>query len=99
MKPQFPADIEKTIVQVFYMKGNPAFVCGVNGGVSPDMIEEIEKDFADNEDEGFENGDGEYLYEVKWEPPQVDGMGEIEVPGYWDLKEIGFRLFAWNEED
>jgi len=87
----FPSDSGDTTIEVFHQKGNPAFVCGAHGAITGGMIEEIEKDFADNIDEGFERGDGMYLYVPRWETPQYGPEGRVELPGYWDLKEVGFK--------
>ena len=87
----FPSDYGEMTVEVFYQKGDPAFVCGAHGSITGGMIEDLEKDFADNPDEGFSSGDGIYLYVPRWQSPQVDGEGRIELPGYWDLEEVGFK--------
>ena len=87
----FPSDSGDTTIEVFYTKGDPAFVCGGHGWITGAMISEVEKDFQDNPDEGFENGDGIYLFAPKWEPPQYGDEGRIEVPGYWDLELVGFK--------
>jgi len=87
----FPSDSGKMTIEVFYQKGDPAFVCGAHGSITGRMIENIEKGFAANPDEGFERGDGIYLYAPRWESPQVGDEGRIELPGYWDLEEVGFK--------
>lgn len=87
----FPSDKGETTIEVLYQKGDPAFVCGAHGSITGGMIEDIEKDFSDNPDEGFDRGDGIYLYVPRWEIPQVDNEGRIELPGYWDLELVGFK--------
>jgi hypothetical protein len=87
----FPSDQGEQTIEVFYQQGDPAFVCGAHGSITGGMIEDIEKDFADNPDEGFDLGDGIYLYVPRWESPQVDGEGRIELRGYWDLELVGFK--------
>jgi len=87
----FPSDDEEQTIEVFYQQGDPAFVCGAHGSLTGGMIADIEKDFADNPDEGFDRGDGIYLYVPRWVYPQVDGEGRIELPGYWDLELVGFK--------
>jgi len=87
----FPSDSGEMTIEVFYQKGDPAFVCGAHGSITGGMIEDIEKDFADNPDEGFDRGDGIYLYVPRWVSPQVDDEGRIELHGYWDLEEVGFK--------
>jgi len=87
----FPSDKGETTIEVLYQKGDPAFVCGAHGSITGGMIEDIEKDFSDHPDEGFDRGDGIYLYVPRWEIPQVDNEGRIELPGYWDLELVGFK--------
>ena len=91
----FPSDSGEMTIEVFYQKGDPAFVCGAHGSITGGMIEDIEKDFADNPDEGFDRGDGIYLYVPRWESPQVGDEGRIELPGYWNLEEVGFKPMAY----
>ena len=87
----FPSDQGEQTIEVFHQQGDPAFICGAHGSITGDMIENIEKDFADNPDEGFDRGDGIYLYVPRWESPQVGDFGRIELPGYWDLELVGFK--------
>lgn len=87
----FPSDEGDQTIEVFYQKGDQAFVCGGHGSFTVGMIEDIEKDFADNTDEGFDCGDGVYLYVPRWVSPQVGDEGRIELPGYWDLELVGFK--------
>ena len=94
----FPSDMQKCIVEVFYMRGDDAFVYGVNGKTSANMIEDIEQEFADNPDEGFDLGDGTYLYTATWQSAQIGDEGRVELRGYWDLTLIEFRPIQTAKE-
>ncbi len=90
----FPSDREFLTIEVFYRKGDPAFVCGVHGAITGCMIEDIEKELVNNP---FERGDGIYLYVTRLESPQVGDDGRIELSGYWKLEEVGFRPMKPND--
>jgi len=92
-----PSERDETIVEVFYQEGDPATVIGANGNVYLEMIQEIEKDFADNPDEGFDHGAGHYLFAPKWESPQIGDEGRVELPGYWCLRLVGFKAVQIEE--
>ena len=93
--PVFPSDSGSlTVVEVFYRKGDPAFVCGANGAIYGGMVEEIEKDFADNPGDGFEKGDGTYPYVARRVAEQFGEFGRVEIPAHWELEEVGFRPFV-----
>jgi len=87
----FPSAEGEPTIEVFYQLGDSAFVCGAHGSITGGMIEDIEKVFADNPDEGFDQGDGIYLYVPRWESPQIGDFGRVELPGYWELELVGFK--------
>ena len=84
----FPSDRKKTIIEVFQQKGDPAFICGVDGWIVGHVMEAIEKDINENRDE--DEKDGRYLYEISYSEAQTGDEGRIELPAYWDLREIAF---------
>ena len=84
----FPSDNAKTIIEVFQQKGDPAFICGVNGHITTETMEAIEKDINENRDD--DEKDGRYLYEISYSEAQTGDEGRIELPAYWDLREIAF---------
>lgn len=102
----FPSDLKYPLIEVFYLEGESPFVCGVNGGIGDDMIEEIEKDLAESF-EFMDKGAGTYLYRAAWQLPQVGDEGRIELPGYWDLELVRFQSVeqlsaerdVWGQED
>ena len=85
----FPSDNAKTIIEVFQQKGDPAFICGVNGHITTETMEAIEKDINENRDD--DEKDGRYLYEITYSEAQTGDEGRIELPAYWDLSEIAFE--------
>ena len=87
----FPSECGETTIEVLYQTGDPAFVCGAHGPVTSKMINDIEWDFDGNPGEGFDRGDGIYLFIPRWIKPQIGDEGRIELPGYWDLEEVGFK--------
>lgn len=89
-----PSDSGKRLVELLWQQGDNPFVCGVNGMITRDCIESIEKEMAENPewcDELFGNGDGYYLFDAKWEQAEHDAYGQVVNPGYWDLSLVGFR--------
>jgi hypothetical protein len=52
-------------------------------------MEAIEKDINENRDE--DEKDGRYLYEISYSEAQTGDEGRIELPAYWDLREIAFE--------
>jgi hypothetical protein len=92
---QFPSQRKKTIIEVFQQKGDPAFICGVDGWITSETIEAIEKDINENRDE--DEKDGNYLYEIHYSEAQTGDEGRIELPAYWDLREIAFTPNAPGE--
>jgi hypothetical protein len=87
----FPSDQERTLVEIFYQKGDDPFVSGLHGCTNRDMIQEIEQILNDNQADVFDMGDGQYLYRASWEPDQTGEFGRVELPGYWDLEFIAFK--------
>ena len=85
----FPSDRKKTIIEVFMQKGDPAFICGVNGHITTETMEAIEKDINENRDD--DEKDGRYLYEITYIEAQTGDEGRIELPAHWDLSEIAFE--------
>ena len=67
-----------TAIQVYYLKGNPPFICGVKGVMTLGMMEEIEQDLIDNEQDIFTKGDGDYLFKVT----QFDSGDCCDMPQY-----------------
>ena len=85
----FPSKRKKTIIEVFRQKGDPSFICGVEGWILGHVIEAIEKDINDNRDDNEK--DGRYLYEIRYIEAQTNNEGRVEMPAYWDLLEIAFE--------
>ena len=92
-----PSERTETILEVFYLPGELAMIVGANGKACIEMLQEIEKDFADNPDDGFDHGAGHYLFVPKWESPQIGDEGRVELPGYWDLRLVGFKAVQIEE--
>ena len=87
----FPSGNKDSVVEVFYLEGHNAFIVGANGHITIEMIKMIEKDFADNQDEGFESGEGSYLFKVTYDSGMFDKMAKCEMSPYWQLDQIDFK--------
>ena len=83
----FPSDSKTLQVEVCYVRGTPAFICGANGRISGESIGEIE-DGMNEEDAELFRDEGTYLFDAHYE--QIGDIG-VELEGYWDLTERGFR--------
>jgi len=77
------------IVQIFYQKDVPVFICGFNGNPCG-VIEWLEKDFIDNPWEEATHGDGIYTYSAKYQAAETGEFGMIEFPEHWELDLISF---------
>jgi len=93
---QFPCDAKDTIIQVLYQKGDPAFICGVNGRMCVHMMEEIEKEMNEDEEVCFEDGNGEYLFSIQYVSADYDEYGRMENRAYWDLTKIAFQKLNYE---
>lgn len=89
-RPAFPSDRKHPLIEVFFLAGHEPFICGANGRINTQMLEQIEKDLAE-EPACMNKGDGTYLFEAAWEPDQTGEFGRVELPGYWDLSFIAFQ--------
>lgn len=87
---EFPSSRDPTLIEVFYLKDHPPIVCGIHGHYSTEMVESIEKDLSERP-EYMEEGNGTYLYAIRWEPDQVGDEGRVELLGYWDLTLVRFQ--------
>ena len=85
----FPSDAKTLQVEVCYLRGTPAFICGAKGKISGGSMGEIE-DRLNEEDAELFRDEGTYLFDAHYEPPQIGDIG-LELEGYWDLTERGFR--------
>jgi hypothetical protein len=83
----FPSDSKTLQVEVCYLRGTPAFICGANGRISGESMGEIE-DGMNEEDAELFRDEGTYLFDAHYE--QIGDIG-VELEGYWDLTERGFR--------
>ena len=80
-------------VRVTYSKDDYAFISGVYGSATIDYLEEIEKDFSEDDDELFNLGNGDYLMSVKYEKAVRGEYDAIEIPAYFDLTIIEYKPF------
>ena len=86
----FPSARIQPLIEVFFLHGHPPTVCGFYGHFHSDMIDAIEKDLEENPD-FMDRGDGTYLYEARWESPQMGDEERVEIPGYWDLELVRYQ--------
>jgi len=96
--PPFPSDAKCPVVEVFYQSGDDPFVCGAQGHVTPDVLEEIEKGLKDERDDGtFDKGDGSYLFRATHQEGQYGDEGRCEIPPHWELDFIAFKPSPYCE--
>ena len=88
---ELEAERSKNIVEVFFMKGETPFMTAVYGEFDFEAIEAIEKDFLENADVIFVQGDGDYRLIAHHEPHQIGEFGRIEVCGGWHLDVESFK--------
>ena len=91
---KFPSDSKNLIIQVFYLNGEEPFICGINGRITQNDLEEINGAlFEQDIGETFNNGEGDYLFKVTREPGQqtFPETGQWDYPPYWQLDFIQFR--------
>lgn len=86
----FPSVRKNPLIEVFYLKDHPPIICGAHGHIGGEMMDDIERDLADNP-EFMDKGQGTYLYEATWISAQVGDEGRIELPSYWDLDLVRFQ--------
>jgi hypothetical protein len=83
----FPSDQAQLFIEVFYLKDDAPFVCGVSGRICIDNLIKIENELTEYD---FELGDGSYLFATNYVPAETDGPHTI-CPAYWDLTLVEFR--------
>ncbi len=86
----FPSDRNETIIEVYYMKGDHLFICGIIGKANTDTILEMEKQMAEDTDI-FDKGSGRYLYNAWIEEEEKDHYGCVVFPGYWWFEPVAFK--------
>lgn len=89
-----PSSRNKTYVQFFYSGHDAPFICGADGHVTSDMMDEVESEYL----EGFElcgsdvfKEAGDYLFQVNRESAQTGEFGRIEIPEYWNVCFVRFE--------
>jgi len=80
-----PSENKNHYVEVFYQKGDPPFVYGMNGYFSAMCIEDIEKDLDENPETYFDK-DGAYLFEATYQNNAPEDGGP-----HWELDKVGYR--------
>lgn len=87
---QWPSKSKRLVIEVCRID-EPGFICGVSGKMCLVVMDEIEKQLAENEAEDGELEHGTYLYEVTRFKGQYDHEGRCELDPYWELTQIGFE--------
>lgn len=82
-----PSEIKHPIVELICLEGD-LFICGFCG--NPCCLEEIEKELLNAERE-WPKEEGIYLYEAYYISAETGEFGRIELPAYWEFKEIYFK--------
>ena len=93
-------DDGKTIVGLFYIEGDDGpFVCAVNGHITTEAIEEIEQDIKDNGNDGFDKGDGSYLFRAVWQEGQYGPEGRCEIAPYIELEFLKYEAIPTGPQE
>lgn len=81
---------DKTVtIEVFWLgEGDVLMITAVNGRVSIEGLQLMEKDLADNEGEYLTKGPGTYLFEADHDSGQYDEYGRCEFPPGWGFNFI-----------
>lgn len=78
-------------VEVCAIEDAPAFICGVCGHVTVDMLREVEEDALDEELALASLGEGVHTFSVMRIEEQKGDYGRVEVAAYWDLVHVNSR--------
>ena len=86
---------DKTVtIEVLWLgEGDVLMITAVNGRVSIDGLQLMEKDLAENEGEYLIRGPGNYLFEADHDSGQYDEYGRCEFPPGW-----GFNLIEHDNK-
>lgn len=85
----FPSDNKDLLLEVFCLTDHPRFICGGNGRMTIETLNQIDTEL--DEYECFTKGDGNYFCRAQWIEAQLGEEGRIELPAYWDLTVLDFR--------
>lgn len=79
MSDEMPKDNKNLLIQLYLPidKELEPFICGVNGHATIDYLEDIEKEAIKYKYEIFENGPGDYLFEVSQPAPESGEAGQV----------------------
>jgi hypothetical protein len=95
--PAFPSDQMVKLVEVLYIKDIGPVITACSGPLGYHSIDEIQSQLSTDAENGnleyynFDKGDGNYLYNVTYQPPQYGEYGTVEIPEYWDFDALGFK--------
>jgi hypothetical protein len=71
------------------VSGAQPFICSVNGNVTIDVLEEIEKDHFSEDNHDMK--DGEYIFSATYQEAQTGEFGRIEIAEHWELSVISVK--------
>lgn len=91
--PSIRQDNTVTIEVLWLGEGDVLMITAVNGQVSIEGLQQMEKDLVENEDESLTKGPGTYLFEADHDSGQYDEYGRCEFPPGW-----GFNLIEHNSK-
>ena len=88
-----PSTRPRVLVEVFSQIGDhDPFVCGAEGHITAEMIEEIERDLREGvEDDQCTRGAGSYLFDVTHQDGQYGDEGRCEIPPHFELALVAFE--------
>ena len=101
--PAFPSEQTAKLVEVFYCKDLGPLIVACSGPLGYHAIDEIQSQLSDDAENDnldyykFDQGDGDYLYEVAYQPPQYGEYGRIEIPDCWEFTLVGFKPLKIND--
>ena len=90
MSGKFPSQRKDIFIEVFCAgRGTQPFICGADGHITIDTLQEIEDaliiEMDVDEYTTFEKGDGTYLFKAHHEP------ADEGTYAYWEVEEVAFE--------
>ena len=88
-----PASKKETHVQFYFSGDDPVFICGIDGHMTIDCLQQIEDQANKSmeEDDYFKDGAGDYLFLISKEEPVSGDYGETYFPDCWILDQVSFE--------
>ena len=79
-------ELAHPIIEVYYEDGDDAFISGIWGFVTLNIMQDIDNELNDIENEFF--SEGENYLKCVYEREQRGDLGRVEIPSYWRFEKI-----------